>query len=163
MRMDDSERTCIDLLIQGLTSKLQIMNKLLALTKQQEEILKEEKFREADFASIIDQKEELLQRLSSEDEGFEQLYKKVSSKMHEKKDMFKPEILKMQELIKVITESGVLLKALETQNYIKFEQMVKDEKGRIRTYKANSKTASNYYKNMMKQSGDDTYFLDKKR
>lgn len=162
MEVCDSESTIIKILIQGLTSKLEIVKELLHQTKIQEELLMS-KFSEELFSLSMKRKAELLLQLDFMDEGFEQLYYKISRVLNENKEMYRNEILVMQGLIKEITEKGVLLKALEHQNKHNFVRVVKDERDRICSYKTSNKTATSYYKSVMKLNGEDSYFIDKKR
>lgn len=158
----DELRTELIVLTDSQEKKLRILKRLLELTKLQEKLLCGEEFSEEEFSDTVRRKDILLKDLAGYDEGFETLYNKIKPEIADKKDMYKPEIQKLQKLIAEITETGLAIEKLEATNRLKMTNVVNGQRGEIRRVKISNKTAAAYYKNMSGLKPGESYFMDKK-
>ena len=121
------KQTYIQLLADTLRKKIQILHKLIELTVKQENIITCEKFIDDDFLENISLKEEQVQALVRLENGFEQLYESVRQELITEKSKYLLQIKEMQEQIKVITDLGVELQAMEQRNKSKIEEIKQQE------------------------------------
>jgi hypothetical protein len=96
------------------------------------------------------------------DEGFESVYEKVKIALTTNKEAYRDEILKLQELIQVITDHSVSVTADEHRNRdLAVKEFAKQKSG-IKTVKQ-SKHVANLYNTSMKKLGYvGAQFMDKK-
>ena len=76
--------TYIRMMLDVLSKKEVHLTKLLELTMEQEALLKEENFNEAEFALIIEKKGGNLRKLEEFDSGFQSIYNRVAEEMKQK-------------------------------------------------------------------------------
>ena len=89
---------------------------------------------------------------------------KVGRFLSENKEEYKPEILKMQNLIRSITDIGVQLESLEQQNKTKFNTFIRNKRHAINDFKQSNRVATSYYQNMSNQHREwQSHFLDQKK
>ena len=154
--------TYVQILIDTLTKKNNLLEHLLQITSLQEEYITAIPLDMEQFEQAITKKELLIERLNQLDDGFDKVYDHVKDEIDKNKNKYKNDIEKLQELIKQVTENSVKLQAIEKQNKNKLEVYFSGKKKEIKNFKLNSQTASNYYKNMANQNQGQSYFLDKK-
>lgn len=160
---DAKGMTYIRMMLDVLSKKEVHLTKLLELTTEQEALLKEEEFKEAEFAILIEKKSGHLRKIDEVDSGFQSIYNRVAEEMQENKDAYKEQILEMQGLITRVTDLGVKLSALETKNKAALEAKLKDKKQGIRQFKVSKQTANTYYKNMLGMQTGASFFMDQKK
>ena len=164
MLMADAKgMTYVRMLMDVLAKKEVHLTKLLELTTEQEALLKEEEFKEAEFAILIEKKSGHLRKIEEVDNGFQSIYNRVSEEMKERKEDYKEQILTMQELITKVTDLGVKLSALENKNKAAMEARLQGKKQSIRQFKVSKQTANTYYKNMIGMQTGASYFMDQKK
>ena len=155
--------TYIRMMLDVLNKKEVHLTNLLDLTKEQENLLKEEDFDEAEFALLIEKKSGNLRKLEEVDSGFQSIYNRVAEEMKTNKEEYKEQILELQKLISSITDLGVKLSALEEKNRGTLEIRLRDKRQNIRQFKVSKQTADKYYKNMIGMQTGASYFMDKKQ
>lgn len=155
--------TYIRMMLDVLNKKEVHLTNLLDLTKEQEKLLKEEDFDEAEFALLIEKKSGNLRKLEEVDSGFQSIYNRVAEEMKTNKEEYKEQILELQKLISSITDLGVKLSALEEKNRGTLEIRLRDKRQNIRQFKVSKQTADKYYKNMIGMQTGASYFMDKKQ
>jgi len=160
---DTQGMTYIRMMLDVLSKKEIYLSKLLELTKEQESLLKEEEFNEAEFALVIEKKSGSLRKLEELDNGFQSIYNRVEEELKSNKNEYKDQILEMQELITVVTDLGVKLSALEEKNKAALELKLQNRKQNIRQFKVSKQTADKYYKNMIGMQTGASYFMDQKK
>lgn len=159
----DSNRTYIEVLIHSLQKKVQVLDDVIALTKEQEILLAKSDSMDMDeFNQTIDKKGHLIDHINELNDGFEKLYDRIKEELKNKKE-YSMEIRQLQDLIKIVTEKSVKIQAVEKQNYVKFQNFLKTKSTEIKEFKQSSKTVSSYYKNMASQHQGQSYFIDKKK
>lgn len=150
-------------MIESLKKKKLILEEIVELTKEQEMILRENDVDLERFGLIVEKKQKSIDQLTLLDSGFGKLFERVSEEIQLHKELYKIEIVQMQELIETITDLGVILKTLELRNKTKWVQYSARKKEEIRSFKVSNQTVSKYYKNMSDQHQGQSYFLDQKK
>ncbi len=148
----------------ALQDKRRIMQELLRLTQEQEQILKKKEMDADDFERLLREKEERLDRIQELDKGFQNLFDKIGSSLKEKKQLYKKQILLMQDDIRAITDCGVQIETLERKNRDSFAIFASGKRKEIRNFRMNTKSVASYHRNMSNQHQEwNTYFMDKKK
>lgn len=159
----DNNNTYIDILIGTLNRKNHILEEIIKLTMLQERYLNEPDMDMDFFDDTLEKKAELIRGLDDLDDGFEAIYERVSEELKTRKENYKDKILKLQELIKEVTDKGIRLEALEQQNKLKVETYFSSKKQEIKEFKKSNESVANYYKSMADNPQGESFFLDKKK
>lgn len=159
----DNNNTYIDILIGTLNRKNHILEEIIKLTMLQERYLNEPDMDMDFFDDTLEKKAELIRGLDDLDDGFEAIYERVSEELKTRKENYKDKILKLQELIKEVTDKGIRLEALEQQNKLKIETYFSSKKQEIKEFKKSNESVANYYKSMADNPQGESFFLDKKK
>lgn len=160
----DSINTYISVLHGSLRKKLELIKKLLELTKEQNKILNEEAVDIDSFDRIVNEKEAKINEVLEIDRGFQTVFSKVSSIIKESPQQYRQQILEMQNFIRTITDIGVEIEKLENKNKEKFNKFLASKRSDIRDFKVSNKTAVSYYKNMSNQHREwQSYFVDSRK
>lgn len=159
----DNNSTYIQVMIQSLSKKKEVLEKIIECTLDQEFVLKEEEVDLDQFGDLIDEKQKWIDQLNLLDTGFEKLFERVKEEIQLHREQYQVEIVKMQGLIKEITDLGVMLQTSELRNKARFEQYSTNKKKEIRAFKMSNTSATKYYQNMSNQHQGQSYFLDKKK
>ena len=116
------------------------------------------------FDRIVEKKYELLNEMQELDNGFDSVYKKIGKMLADNKEMYKSEILQMQNLIRTITNIGMELESLEQKNKTKFNTYIRNKRHAINDFKQSNRVATSYYQNMSNQHRVwQSHFLDQKK
>lgn len=154
----------VKILVDSLQKKKETLEILTGLTKEQEQLLKADRFSMEAFDEVMDKKEIVIQSLNQLEDGFEAFYKRLELVIRTEKDAYREELLKAQKLISEITDMSVRLQAMEARNKEKFALELASEKQDIRQFKVSSQTAGKYYQNMANQhQAGQSYFMDRKK
>ncbi len=160
---DAKGMTYVRMMLDVLNKKEIHLTKLLELTIEQETLLNNEEFNEAEFSLLIEKKGGNLRKIEEFDKGFQSIYNRVAEEMKEHKEEYKDQILEMQGLITRVTDLGVKLSALEEKNKAALEAKLQGKKRNIRQFKVSKQTADKYYKNMIGMQTGASYFMDQKK
>ena len=152
------------MLRESLEKKEDILKVLLIRNNEQAVILQDADSTPEDLEKNMEQKSELIERITVLDDGFEQLFNRVKDILQQDRDTYADEIKKMQNLIRRITDLTADVEASEYKNKefakTKFAGIKKD----VREVRKSSDVVSSYYKHMMApQTTADPAFLDKKK
>ena len=159
----ENNSTYIQVMIQSLERKKEVLEKIIEYTQDQEIVLKEEEVNLDQFGELIDEKQKWIEQLNLLDTGFEKLFERVKEEIQLHREQYQEEIVTMQGIIKEITDLGVVLQTSELRNKVRFEQYSTKKKNEIRAFKMSNTSASKYYQNMSNQHQGQSYFLDKKK
>lgn len=152
----------MQLLVDSLKRKAEILEQLKKSTKQQESIISSDPFNEDQFLLTINEKDGQIQLLNKLDDGFDRLYQSVKEELSAHKEKYATQIVALKELIVSITDAGVELQAMEKRNKAKLEVIFSNKKRDIKNSKISSQTAASYYKNMANQNTSQSFFYDEK-
>ena len=162
--MQNSEKTTyINILIDTLKKKESVLKKLADATDRQTVLLDGEFDFEA-FDGIVEEKEKLLEELEKYDEGFVSLYEKVRDELRDNTAAYAEQVKITQELVRKQTELSTGLQAAEERNRSKLTLYLSKGHQKVKEFKASSKTAAAYYRNMSgKHQDGDSYFFNRKK
>ena len=138
----------LNVLSDSLDVKLEVLEKLLNYTNTQKEIFDVENPDMDEFDRIFDEKDVLLDKLESLDEGFEELYKRVSDQLKDNRSQYATQIKSLQEKISRITELSASIQAQEARNKKMIDEYFAKERQGIKQNRVSSKAAFDYYRNM---------------
>lgn len=153
----------IQILVESLEKKVNILNQLMELNRQQEAVLMAEEFDGDAFEETIDKKSVLITDLTFIDNGFEAIYNRIKEELISHKEQHKGEIARLQELIRQVTELGMSLQASEQRNDQRLRSRFRGERQKVRQSKATVKAVTGYYQNMAGAAFAGGNILDQKK
>lgn len=157
------ERDYIDILVESLKKKVEILNHIIEANEHQRVLILDETLGPDDFSNTIDEKAKLIDELEKLDSGFEQLFQRVKPIIEEHKSFYTAEIKQMQDMIKIITDKTVQVQQEEKRNKQLIEQKFSNIKKQIREVKSSQKAVNTYYKDVMKRNFYEAQFYDSKK
>lgn len=160
---DNAKETYIQLLIDSLGKKQEILDELMQITSRQQTIIDSEGFEEDEFLQTINLKEELIKSLDELDRGFEMVYDRIREELNDNRKDYISQITSLKELVTSVTDLSVKLQALEKRNRPKLEALLVNKRKNIRNSRLSNETVTNYYKNMTNKPESQSYFYDKKK
>lgn len=162
--MENDIAVYVTALEDSLQSKEQVLQNLLRLTEEQRLVLEQEQVDADAFDNLLEEKEVYIKKLEELDQGFEKLFQRIGTAIKAEKERYKAQILRMQELIRKITECSMKIQMAEKQNRELFDAFMSGKRREIRDFKVSNKTAVSYYQNMANQHHEwQSYFMDKKK
>ena len=157
-------KSYIDMLINSLQKKYDVLVILDKNERKQEEALAGQKVTPDELNALFDEKNNCINKLEELDLGFERLYERTREEINANKDMYKKEIILMQDIIRRISDLTVSLQARQTRNRERYMAFFENKKQEVKKFKRSSKTVSSYYKNMYNSHQEgESYFLDRKK
>ncbi len=150
-------------MIRGLEDKADCLKRLLDMTQQQAVLLKADSVDWDAFESLGQQKDDEVSRLNDLDDGFQAVYDKIREPLNERKEDYKAQIGRMQELIRGLTGDSSSLLAEEQRNKELLMNRLGQERKRIQQSRTSSRVASNYYNTMNRINYIDPQLMDKKK
>lgn len=153
----------LTLLEESLKRKLQVMAEIQAYNLRQQEVFQADKVELEQFDEYMAEKETLIEKLTSLDNGFERLYQKVSEELKDNRQLYAEQIKSLQKLITEVTDASVTIQAQEARNKKMIEDYFQKERDGIRMNRKTSKAAIDYYRNMSKSAVVLPQFMDSKK
>ncbi len=153
----------MQMLAESLVKKSEILSELITKTNTQKEVVSAPEVDWDAFDAIVEDKGNLVEELVKLDDGFDALYARIKEELTENKVAYKNEIVKMQALIKEVTDKSTELQAMEHRNKALIEQRFAESKKAIKQSKMGSKAAMEYYQRMNNLKNVDPQLMDKKR
>lgn len=151
----------LQMLGESLEKKLDILTAIEEKSLEQSALIKDEASYEA-IDKNMDDKVELISKLTILDEGFESLYEKIKKTLEADKDNYKPQIKELQQLIAQVTEKSASIQAIEARNKKAMETRFSAERKRLSDKRMISNVSYDYYKTSSKLQAVGPQFLDKK-
>lgn len=156
-------RNYINILLQDLRKKDQILDKIIEANQKQKEALEDPNLDPDDFETIIEEKAGLIEQLNQLDDGFEQVYARVQQELQEHTEDYRDDIREMQQLIRRLTDKSATIRVGEQRNKALMTQKFTAVKKQIREIRSSQKVVNQYYKNMMKKDTVEPQFMDDKK
>lgn len=153
----------LDILEESLQMKLKVLGEISVYNQKQEQLLRKESISLEELDENMRQKDELIQKVTALDEGFETLYERIKEQLLDNKDDYKEQIRKLQQLISQVTEKGVSIQAQESRNKKLIEDYFKKERSQLRQNRQSSKAAYNYYKSVNNTNVVMPQMMDQKK
>ena len=157
-------RVQVDLLVDTLTKKKQLLTEIRKYTIDQKAILSIEDFDLRAFNNIMSNKQVRIELLSKLDAGFEATFERVRNVLSTQPDIYRESILAMKTLIKEVNDIGIEIQVQEERNRSNFDAKskgLKSEVKSLRTHKSAMKKYQNTYNSQRK--ADAPHFFDSKK
>ena len=139
------------------------MERLLALTKEQNELLNQSEVDADRFEEILGEKDGYIKEIVDLNKGFERVFASIGTSLQDQKENYRSEIVQMQNLIRVVTDQGVALERLERENKEIFTSYLRKNREEIATFNKSNHMANTYHQNMANQHREwQSYFMDSK-
>lgn len=153
----------LDILEESLQKKLEVLEEIIVYNQEQEQLLRKESVSLEELDENMSHKDELIQKVTALDEGFETLYERIKEQILTHKDDYKEQIRKLQQLISKVTEKSVSIQAQEARNKKLIEDYFKKERSQLRQNRQSSKAAYNYYKSVNNTNVVMPQMMDQKK
>ena len=153
----------LDILEESLQKKLKVLEEIAVYNQEQEQLLRKESVSLEELDENMSHKDELIQKVTALDEGFETLYERIKEQILTHKDDYKEQIRKLQQLISQVTEKSVSIQAQEARNKKLIEDYFKKERSQLRQNRQSSKAAYNYYKSVNNTNVVMPQMMDQKK
>lgn len=157
------QTTYLRILQDTLYRKQKVLEEIYAVTKTQEQLLKQTTEQTEGLDRCMDQKSDCLERLNQLDDGFESLYQKVKKELQESPGKFQEEVEELRKLVHNIMELSVSIQALEQKNKLAMERYFIRHRKNIQIYKSSRRRIDTYYNTMTGFNPHQSYFMDKKK
>lgn len=156
----------VNILIESLVDKSSVLDEIIDEDAVQAKLLKEETPDLDLIQKSQDRIGELASKLDRLNEGFESVYERVRGELRNNKDLYREEIIRMQELITDITGKTVKIEAEQNRNKMSAERAFKDRKESLKGQRQKVQKI-NIYANQMHsvvpKGQMEATFLDKKK
>lgn len=165
--MENLQQQPLEVLLQILQDSLE--QKLIVLTaieqksKEQSVIVANPDVALEAIDKNMEDKSKLIDKLTRLDGGFETLYENIRKNLQDKKDAYKPQIAKIQDLISKVMEKSASIEVIEARNKTAIEGIFRNRKKELQHRKNVSTVARQYYKSANKLNVIPPQFLDKKK
>ena len=151
----------LQIMIDSLLKKIDILKKVSELNEQQSALLDDEEFDGDKLQSNMESKAAYIDELNSLDEGFQAVFDRVKD-VEEYKANYKELIIRLQELIREATSLSATIQAQESRNKVRVDMKFRQLKSDAKTAKRSVSMANRYYQNMSKISSEPQ-FMDQKK
>ena len=152
----------IKALIKSQYKKIDILNQLIDLTKEQADLLEDSNFDQSEFTNIIDRKAKQINELAELDDGFLKIFEQVKEELELNK-AHENEIKELKDTINTITNLSSKLQADENNNKKKLETYLTLKRKEVKDYKRSKSMASSYQRNLDRQDSASSHFFDSKK
>ena len=157
------EQTYVDIMIQSLNKKIQVLDKIIELNSIQKQQLEDTQSSIETFDKTVEDKAKLIEQLEQLDSGFDKLYERVRKELLTNKEAYASKIATMQTCISKITDKSVEIQTQEARNKDLMTRKFAYIKEKAKVFRTNKKVTNQYYKNMMQLNYVDPQFLDNKK
>ncbi|QUI21461.1 flagellar export chaperone FlgN [Vallitalea pronyensis] len=155
--------TYLNILMDSLDNKKELLKKIYEVTKEQAAYVNEETFELDKFSSYMDEKQAHIDAIELIDSGFQSTFDRIAEELEHHAEPYKNTIILLKEKITAVSDIGINIQVLEEKNKAKIEEHFSRKKKRIKSFKKSKATASNYYKNMNNTFKEQSFFLDQKK
>ncbi len=153
----------LQILKESLEQKLSILSAIEVKSREQAELVADPDVLLEDLDSNMDEKAELIDKLTKLDIGFEALYDDIRGELLQNKDAYKSQIAQMQDLIAQVMEKSASIEVVEKRNKVAIEGIFRSRKKELQHRKNASSVARHYYNATNKLNVVNPVFMDKKK
>lgn len=162
--MQEINKTYIQIMIDTLIKKIEVLQEIERITLRQSEILSDFNFDEEEFEKTLEKKGIRLRELQRLDQGFEDMYERARTSLAQESGTQYEQGRLLQERIHTCMDLGVRIEAAERRNRQRFEQSMLYKRQGIGQFHAKNQAANLYYSHMANQHMNGaSYFMDKKK
>ena len=156
-------RQYLDALIRSRDEKKEVLEALIKSTEQQKNAMEAETPDWPAFDKMLDEKGELIEKLNKLDDGFNAVFDRIKQELLDNKEMYKPEIEKLKEQIREVTDMSTSLQAAEEKNRDLVTRRINESRRQIKQNRTTAKAAGRYYNAMNKLNFIDPMLMDSKK
>ena len=158
----------LQVMIESLIKKSQILDRIISKNEAQLECIKGKEYEEVNWTNfnvLVAEKETAINQINEIDEGFSNVYERVREDVLANKELYRDKVLKLQELISMLTDKGVKIQASEDRNRQIIDGIFQKTRQDIKKQRTSVKVASQYYKTMSNVDlrAADQVILDEKK
>ena len=153
----------LQILIESLEKKNEVLDKISVLNKEQAEISAHQPMDMEAYDKTMDEKGELIDEINRLDDGFTSTYERIKDEVQKQPDKYRSQVLVLQELIRTAVEKGVAIEAQEKRNRAALETVFRMKRQEIRQMKVSSSAAATYYKSMSRINTVDPQLMDREK
>lgn len=153
----------LQILKDSLIQKSALLSDIKAKSEEQAELVSNPEVLLDDIDRNMEEKGQLVDKLTKLDAGFEALYDSIRKELIKDKDFYKDEISEIQKLISGIMEKSASIEVLEKRNKTAIETIFNTRKKELRHKKTASSVAHQYYRSTNRLNIVNPQFLDKKK
>jgi predicted nuclease with TOPRIM domain len=157
------QETYIDIMLQSLKKKLQVLDAIMKQNERQRAVLEAPDGDADAFDETVEAKAALIEQLEQLDSGFDKLYARVKEELSGNREAYADQIRQMQGDIRTITDRSMQVQAQEARNKELMTQKFSRVKRQARQVRANSKATSSYQQSMSRTAFVDPQFMDNKK
>lgn len=150
-------------LLDTLEKKKDALGCILKITRKQEELTHPYAYQSDVMERLLDEKDVQIARVNTLDEGFEMTYDRIRTEVKDNPQVYREEIVQLQELIRQCTEIGNAIMVLEERNRNSFGTLFSQSRRDYYVSKTKANVAQHYYRTMSNTKVMDSYFVDKKQ
>jgi len=150
------------ILSESLDSKCEILEKLLNDSVLQQQLIAQENPDLEAYDNLVEEKDQLIDRMTHLDDGFEAMYEKLSEGLQQNKDRYAEQIRDLKRKIEKVTELSVKVQKQEAVNKELLDDFFRKQRGGIRQNRTSARAAYGYYKQMSSISSANSSFVDNK-
>lgn len=152
----------LTLLEESLRRKLQVMSEIQEYNLRQQEMFQSDKVELDRFDEYVEEKGNLIEKLTALDNGFEKLYANVAEELKGNREQYAEQIRTLQGLVTEVTDTSVAIQAQEARNKKLIEDFFIKERKNLHMNRKTSKAAIDYYRTMNKSAVMMPQFMDSK-
>lgn len=152
----------IKLLQESLKKKLEIIEELQSITKEQSAILTNKDLDMDAFEGTMNKKDGLIKKVTLIDDGFNGIYDRVRTEIKEHTHLYKEEVSLMKELITQISNITVEIQIMEQANKNLLDSHYKRVNTKVRRFNKGSRQSLAYYKNATSGVMENSYLMDER-
>lgn len=141
----------LQIMIDSLVKKDELLDRLIEKNKAQYECIRNKKYEEVNWTSfnvLVAEKETAIDRINEIDDAFAEIYEKIKDEVISNKDKYRPQVLRLQELITILTDKGVAIQTGEERNRQIIDNIFHKTRQEIKKQRTSVNAASTYYKTM---------------
>ncbi len=147
----ESTDNYLQIMIDSLSKKRELLDRLIDKNKAQYECVKGKEYEEVNWAAfnvLVTEKETAIDRINEIDDAFDEIYLKIRDEVTANKDKYRPYVVKLQELIRELTDKGVTIQTGEERNRQIIDNIFSKTRQEIKKQRTGLNAASTYYKTM---------------
>ena len=159
----DMTEDYLQIMIESLEKKIDVLDQVLALYKRQIAIALEQPFDMEKYDKSMDEKGALIDELDRLDDGFTSTYERVRDEVQANPKAYAEKVQRMQDLIRMAVDKGMAVEAQEQRGKQAMKSAIASKRKEIRSMKVSSEAATKYYKSMSKINNVDPQLMDRKK
>lgn len=158
----------LQIMIDSLEKKDKYLDRIIEQNKTQHEYVKGKEYEDVNWTAfnvLVTEKEAEIDRIIEIDDAFAEIYNKIKDEVISNKDKYRSYVLRLQELITVLTDKGVQIQTGEERNRQIIDSIFLKTRQEIRKQRTGLNVASAYYRTMSNSvvRAAETSILDEKK